>query len=119
MLVVDTGEDVIPQSLQLIAGRTAQEYNIRKNRKGVFWEDRYHPTAIQTDEHLVKCLVYIDLNMVRAGVVRHPSAYGISGYNEIQTPPKGYSIINQQVFNDLFYTLDQNDFRQMHRCGWI
>jgi hypothetical protein len=34
MLVVDTGEDVIPQSLQLIAGRTAQEYNIRKKRKG-------------------------------------------------------------------------------------
>ncbi len=36
MLVVDTGEDVIPKSLQLIAGRTAQEYNIRKNRKGAF-----------------------------------------------------------------------------------
>jgi hypothetical protein len=29
-----TGEDVIPQSLQQIAGRTAQEYNIRKKRKG-------------------------------------------------------------------------------------
>jgi putative transposase len=93
MLVVDTGEDVIPQSLQLIAGRTAQEYNIRKKRKGAFWEDRYHATAVQTDEHLAKCLVYIDLNMVRAGVVQHPSAYGISGYNEIQTPPKRYSIV--------------------------
>ncbi len=33
MLVVDTGEDVIPKSLQLIAGRNVQEYNIRKNRK--------------------------------------------------------------------------------------
>jgi len=35
LLVVDTGEQVIPKSLQLIAGRIAQEYNIRKKRKGV------------------------------------------------------------------------------------
>jgi hypothetical protein len=61
MLVVDTGEQTIPISLQLIAGRTAQEFNIRKRRKGAFWEDRYHATAVQTDEHLAKCLVYIDL----------------------------------------------------------
>jgi hypothetical protein len=59
------------QSMQLIAGRTAQEYNQRKGRQGAFWEDRYHATAIKVDEHLHRCLVYIDLNMVRAGVVKH------------------------------------------------
>jgi REP-associated tyrosine transposase len=36
---------VISQNIQLIAGRTAQEYNQRKNRQGAFWEDRYHATA--------------------------------------------------------------------------
>ena len=41
-------------------------------RQGAFWEDRYHATAIEADEHLHRCLVYIDLNMVRAGVVNHP-----------------------------------------------
>ena len=81
LLIVDTGEQVIQKNLQLIAGRTAQEYNIRKKRKGAFWEDRYHATAVQTDEHLAKCLVYIDLNMVRAGVALHPSEYSISWYN--------------------------------------
>lgn len=45
--------------------RTAQEYNRHKGRQGAFWEDRYHAT----DEHLHRCLAYIDLNMVRAGVV--------------------------------------------------
>jgi len=39
VLAVDDGErDVIPNSIQLIAGRTGQEYNRRKNRKGAFWE---------------------------------------------------------------------------------
>jgi putative transposase len=33
LLVKDRGGDVIAQSMQLIAGRTAQEYNQRKNRR--------------------------------------------------------------------------------------
>jgi REP element-mobilizing transposase RayT len=66
-LVYDQKDNVIPESIQLIAGRTAREYNRRKKRKGAFWDDRYHATAVQTDSHLNQCLVYIDLNMVRAG----------------------------------------------------
>ena len=65
LLVNDTGSNVIAQSMQLIAGRTAQEYNQRKDRQGAFWEDRYHATAIEADERLHRCLIYIDLNMVR------------------------------------------------------
>jgi putative transposase len=76
-LLVYSGADreTIPKSMQLVAGRTAQEYNRRKQRKGAFWEDRYHAMAVDTDEHLVRCLVYIDLNMVRAGVVKHPGMW--------------------------------------------
>ena len=37
---------------KLPAGRTAQEYNLRKNRKGAFWEDRYHATAVEDDDLL-------------------------------------------------------------------
>ena len=69
LLVRDIGErDVIPNSIQLIDGRTGQEYNQRKTRKGAYWEDRYHATAVETDNHLIQCLLYMDLNMVRAGV---------------------------------------------------
>lgn len=76
----------------MIAGRTAQEFNNRKGRKGAFWEDRYHATAVASDEHLFKCLVYIDLNMVRAGVVKHPAQWLHGGYAEIQSPPVRYRI---------------------------
>jgi hypothetical protein len=51
-LVKDTGPSVIAESMHLIAGRTAQEYNERKNRHGPLWEDRYHATAIKANEHL-------------------------------------------------------------------
>ena len=65
LLIVDTGKrDVIPKLMKLVAGRTGQEYNQRKNRRGAYWEDRYHATAVESGEHLARCLVYIDTNMV-------------------------------------------------------
>ncbi len=66
LLVVGDGDrDIIPKSIKLIAGRTGQEYNQRKNRKGAFWEDRYHATAVEKGDHLFRCLVYIDLYPVK------------------------------------------------------
>ena len=52
LVVGGDDRDVIPNSIKLIAGRTGQEYNQRKNRKGAFWEDRYHATAVENGEHL-------------------------------------------------------------------
>jgi len=118
LLVVDTRKGVIPQSLQLIAGRTGQEYNQRKKRKGAFWEDRYHATAVETDNHLAKCLVYIDLNMVRAGVVKHPSEYRVSGYNEIQRPPSRYRVIDRSALLDIFAMTNEERFLEEHR-QWV
>jgi REP element-mobilizing transposase RayT len=109
LLVSDNGNrDTIPKSMQVIAGQTAQEYNIRKKRRGAYWEDRYHATAIQADTHLVSCLIYIDMNMVRTGVVSHPSEWRWSGYNEIQNPKKRYTIINYSRLMELlgFESLD-------------
>ncbi len=78
--VFDRAErEVIPKSVQLVAGRTGQEYNQRKRRKGALGEDRYHTTAVETSEHLIRCLLYMDLNMVRAGVVSHPREWGETG----------------------------------------
>ncbi len=82
LLVYDTNKETIPKSIQLLAGRTARDYNIRKKRKGAFWEDRYHATAVQNGSHLLRCLIYIDMNMVRTGVVRHPSEWEFNGYNK-------------------------------------
>jgi putative transposase len=57
LLVVDDGDrNVIPNSMKLVAGRTGQEYNQRKNRRGAYWEDRYHATAVESGDHLAKCM---------------------------------------------------------------
>lgn len=117
LLVRDNGNN-IPKSMQLIAGRTAQEYNRRKCRRGAFWEDRYFATAIATDHHFIRCLVYIDLNMVRAGVVQHPDQWSVSGYHDIQQPRKRYRIIDLNALCELTGSLGLDTLRQNHRA-WI
>jgi putative transposase len=119
LLVYDRdGAEVIPKSVQLAAGRTAQEYNHRKRRKGAYWEDRYHATAVQTDHHLVQCIVYMDLNMVRAGVVRHPSEWPHCGYGEIQQAPKRYQLIDRRTLMELLGISDSKELSRLHRI-WV
>lgn len=119
LLVVDDGRrNVIPRSMQLIAGRTAQEYNQRKKRKGAFWEDRYHATAVERGSHLIQCIVYIELNMVRAGVVNHPEEWLFSGYNEIQGNRQRYSIIDYKRLMNLLHIENINNLKSYH-SKWI
>ena len=110
--------EVIPDSIKLVAGRTGQEFNQRKSRKGAFWEDRYHATAIESGEHLLKCLVYIDLNMVRAGVVTHPSEWAFCGYNEIQEPKRKNILINYERLTE-FLSFKNYDEVKIYHKRWV
>lgn len=118
LLVKDTDEDAIARSMQLIAGRTAQEFNVRKDRQGAFWQDRYHATAVETGEHLARCVVYIDLNMVRAGVVRHPAEWWYGGYREIQNPRVRYTLLDLAALTAACGLESLADLQRAHR-GWI
>jgi hypothetical protein len=52
------------------------------------------------DHHLIQRMVYIGLNMVREGVITHPSAWPFSGgYNEIQSLILPMKV--QESFRDL------------------
>ena len=118
LLVSDNGNrDTIPRSMQLVAGQVGQEYNRRKKRHGAYWEDRYHATAIEDDTHLVKCLTYIDMNMVRTGIVRHPSEWNWSGYNEIQNQKQRYAIINYGL-TELLGLNSSAELKEMHG-NWV
>ena len=118
LLLKDTGPNVIARSMQLITGRSGQEYNERKARHGAFWEDRYHATAIETDAHLQRCIVYIDLNMVRAGVVKNPLSWVYSGFYEVQQSPKRYRLIDLPTLLALCGFSKQVDFQQARR-QWV
>ncbi|MFY9942506.1 MAG: transposase, partial [Desulfobacterales bacterium] len=119
LLVEDNGgAKTIARSIQLAAGRTAQEFNRRKGRKGAFWEDRYHATAVETGQHLCQCLVYIDMNMVRAGAVTHPREWAHGGYREIQYPRQRYRLVDRERLRDLSGSSGSDNFFDAH-ASWV
>ena len=114
-MVWDNGSpSEIPDTIQLVASRVAQEYNQRKQRKGAFCEDRYHATAIETGAHLWKCLGYVDLNMVRAGAVRHPREWAFGGYHEIVGSKNRNTILNRRALLKLLEINDPDELICQH-----
>jgi putative transposase len=69
-------------------------------------------------EHLHRCLVYIDLNMVRAGVVNHPSKWVHSGYREMQNPPQRYGIVDLRELSSLCGFSELAEFQKAYR-KWV
>jgi len=102
ILIMDGHEDCcIADSMKLVSGRMAQEYNNLNDRSGTFWGDRYHATAVQENNHLFNCMMYIDTNMVRAGVVKHPKDWKDCGYQEIEGLKQESALINKRKLSDL------------------
>jgi putative transposase len=63
-------------------------------------------------------VVYIDLHIVRAGVVNHPGQCNESGFCEIQEPPKRYVIIDLRALSELCGFGELADFQRAQR-QWI
>jgi putative transposase len=56
----------------------ARWYNQTYDREGRFWADRFKNTVLADEDALLDCMLYVDLNPVRAGLVQHPEAYEAS-----------------------------------------
>lgn len=70
----------IPQMMQAVGRRYVRNYNMRHARTGTLWEGRYKSTLIQAERYLLACMVYLDLNPVRAGMVADPADYAWSSH---------------------------------------
>ena len=65
-----------------IKERFTRWYNKKEGRKGTLWMDRFKSVIVQDGEALETMAAYIDLNPVRAGLVKDPKDYRWCGYGE-------------------------------------
>lgn len=65
----------LPQMMQAVGRRYVRYFNDSQQRSGTLWEGRYRSVPLQAERYLLPCMVYIDLNPVRAGLVAHASDY--------------------------------------------
>lgn len=81
-LIIDPGheEKNIALLMKRVAGRQTRYVNKMEKRTGSLWEGRYKSSPISTNEYLLSCCRYIELNPVRAGMVIDPLGYRWSSY---------------------------------------
>jgi putative transposase len=70
-----------PSNVMQALGRAYVRYvNRRYRRTGTLWEGRFKSALIDSERYLLTCARYIELNPVRAGMVKHPGEYRWSSY---------------------------------------
>ncbi len=80
LLATPSTDEALPKMMQAVGRSYVRYFNDRYQRTGTLWEGRYKSTLIETDRYLLACMVYIDLNPVRAGLVGQAGDYPWSSH---------------------------------------
>ena len=80
LLATPATAEALPLMMQAVGRSYVRYFNHRHGRSGTLWEGRYRSTLIETERYLLACMVYIDLNPVRAGMVGRVADWRWSGH---------------------------------------
>ncbi len=127
----------VSQLFQALGRYYVRYINQTYNRTGTLWEGRYKSTIVDNENYFLTVSRYIELNPVRANMIKHPAEYPWSSYQknamgkeiELITPHFCYSSLGntdtkrQLAYQALFenqippYTL--KEIREATNKGWV
>ncbi len=80
LLLTPSKADSAALLMKHLGQRYVQYVNRGYRRSGTLWEGRFRSCLTQSEDYVLACYRYIELNAVRAGIVRHPREYRWSSY---------------------------------------
>lgn len=66
--------------MKLLGQRYVQYINRIYRRSGTLWDGRFRSSLVQDGRYVLACYRYIEMNPVRANMVKHPAEYPWSSY---------------------------------------
>lgn len=136
LLATPSTADGLPKFMQAVGRSYVRWFNDRHARSGTLWEGRYRSTVVQADRWLLPCMLSIDLNPVRAGLVPDALAYrwsshahyvGVRSDRSISPPPQYWALGNTPFAREAAYaalvaagvgTADQAVITESLLQGW-
>lgn len=80
LLATPTSDGSLAQMMQAVGRAYVRYFNDRHGRSGTLWDGRYRSTVLQAESWLLACMAYLDLNPVRAGLVKDARDYPWSSH---------------------------------------
>ena len=93
--------------MQELGGRYVRVINRIHARTGTLWEARFRSSLVDSENYLLVCQRYIELNPVRAGLVRLPDEYRWSSYDAHAFGTDDDLVTPHHVFEALAPTPDE------------
>ena len=81
-LLLKEVKEPIEQIIKRITTRFVYWYNIKYQRSGHLFQDRFKSEPVENDEYFLTVVRYIHQNPVKAGICKKPQDYNYSSYNE-------------------------------------
>ena len=105
ILCTPANSTAISQMMQSIGRMYVMYFNKTYQRSGTLWEGRYRSCLVESEQYLLTLYRYIELNPVRAGMVKQPSDYTWSSYqcnglgkqSDLLSPHNCYLAIHSDV----------------------
>lgn len=104
LLCTPRKNESISLMMQCVSAQYSRYFNNMYQRTGTLWEGRFRACLVEAENYLFTLYFYIELNPVRAGMVKHPSQYKWSSY-AINTGAVSSSLCTP---HPLFYQLGNN-----------
>jgi REP element-mobilizing transposase RayT len=90
-LVLQTHRPNLSRLMRHLNGVYTQRYNRRHRKVGHLLQGRFHAVVVDEEPYFLEVCRYVDLNPVRAGLVRHPREWAWSSYRahsgRVEAPP--------------------------------
>jgi putative transposase len=80
LLLTPTQSDGISRLMQSLGRSYVRYFNKRYDRSGTLWEGRFKSCVVDSESYLLICQRYIEMNPLRAGMVKYAGEYRWSSF---------------------------------------
>jgi len=110
LLITPAAQDSISRLIQYVGRHYVTYVNHCYGKSGTLWEGRHKGCVVSTDDYLLACMRYIELNPVRAGMVCRPIDYRWSSYSTNANGRERAVITHHSLYKALGHNPNERGF---------
>ena len=81
-ILLETQFDILPRFMRYINSTYAEQFNVKYDRCGHVFQERYYSDCVETEEYYWCCIRYIHNNPVKVNLVKKPYDYEFGSAKE-------------------------------------